>query len=148
MPDQVMMLKPSRFVKPTIHTPFHIDFGWWERNEREMRVYLRSHLCSKHREMYEEYSNSDQIDWVDPRTAEVKRIDGLVFQLRSHCSKQPDYITPATSVVDAVFRVFLVNDNQPLSPHELGEKIGKDAGLILKVIGGRTVYKGLRPVMD
>ncbi len=148
MPDQVTTLKPSRYVKPTVNTPFHIDFDWWERNDREMRVYLRSHLCAQHRALYEEQAGADQIDWVDPRTAEVKRMDGLVFQLRSHCSKQADYITPTTSVVDAVFRLFLVNDNQPLSPGEIADKIGKDAELILKAIGGRTVYKGLRPVME
>jgi hypothetical protein len=138
----------ARLLKPTVNTPYHIDFDWWERNQREMRVYMRSHLCPMHREMYAESTDTDQIDWVDPKTAEVKQLDGLVFKLRSHCSKQPDYITPNTSVIDAVFRVFLVNDNQPLTPQELADKIGKDADLILKTISGRTVYKGLRPVLE
>lgn len=143
MPDQ----KAPRFHKPTVDTPFHIDYDWWERNQSEMRVYLLSHLCPAHREMYAEGADIELIDWVDPDTAEVKPIDGLVLQLQTHCSKQPDYITPNTSVVDAVFRVFLVNANQPLTPRQLAEKIGKNEELILKAIGGRTVYKGLRPVI-
>jgi hypothetical protein len=147
MPDPVTA-KPSRLLRPTVDTPFHIDFDWWERTGRELRVYMRSHLCPMHRDMYADSLEVGQIDWVDPNTAEVKQVDGLMFQLRVHCSKQADYIVPTTSVVDAVFRVFLVNHNQPLSPHQLSEKIGKDARLILKTISGRTVYRGLRPVPD
>lgn len=144
--DQVTTPRPIHRLKPTVDTLFHIESDWWERNEREMRVYLRSHLCSMHREAYADQTGPDQIDLVDPYTAEVKVVDGLIYQLRSHCSQQPDYITPNTSVVDAVFRVFLANDNQPLSPRQLAESIGKSADLILKAISGRTVYKGLRPV--
>ena len=114
---------------------------------RDLRVYLKSHLCDLHREMYAEAS-ADPVDWVDAHTAEVKPIDGILYELRTHCSLQPDYIHDLTSVVDAVFRVFMVNDNQPMSPRELGERIGKDPELILKAISGKTVYKGLRPVME
>ncbi len=147
MPDQPTAPRPLRLLKPTVDTPFHIDFEWWERNQREMRVYLRSHLCPQHREA-EELQDIDQIDWVNPHTAEVKQMDGLVFYLRSHCSKQADFITPNTSVVDAIFRVFMVNGNEAMTPNQLADKIGKNAELILKAIGGRTVYKGLRPIFD
>ncbi|MBN1888398.1 MAG: hypothetical protein JW850_10425 [Thermoflexales bacterium] len=146
MPGQVTF-KSSRLVKPTVDTPFHIDFDWWERSGGNLRVYMRSHLCPTHRDMYAEVSNVSQIDWIDPYTAEVKQVDGLVFQLRTHCSRQSGYITSSTAVVDAIFRVFLVNDNEPLSPNELSEKIGKRADLILKTISGREVYRGLRPVL-
>lgn len=145
MTTPVPALKPSQFIKPTPDTPYHIDYEWWNRADRDLRVYLKSHLCEFHREMYADPSTDDWIDWVDAHTAEVKRIDGILYQLRVHCSQQPDYITESTSLVDAVFRVFLVNDNQPLSPRQLGERIGKDPDLILKTLSGKTVYKGLRP---
>jgi hypothetical protein len=148
MTNPVPALKPSRFIKPTLDTPYHIDFGWWNRTDRDLRVYLKSHLCDLHREMYAETPADDQVDWVDPYTAEIKRVDGILYQLRSHCSQQPEYITDLTSVVDAIFRVFLVNNNQPMSPRELAERIGKDPELILKTISGKTVYKGLRPVTE
>ena len=51
-------------------------------------------------------------------------------------------------LVHAVFRVFMVNDNQPMNTRELGERIGKDPELILRTISGKTVYQGLRPVME
>jgi hypothetical protein len=144
MTTPVPTVKP-KFIKPTLDTPYHIDFEWWNKTERDLRVYLKSHLCDLHREMYADPSVDDKMDWVDAQTAEVTRIDGILYQLRVHCSQQPEYITEATSLVDAVLRVFLVNDNQPLSPRTLGERIGKDADLILKTISGKTVYKGLRP---
>lgn len=145
MTTLVPALKPSRFIKPTLDTPYHIDFEWWNKADRDLRVYLKSHLCEMHREIYAESSANDSIDWVDAQIAEVKPIDGILYQLRVHCSQQPDYITEFTSVVDAIFRVFLVNDNQPLSPRQLGERIRKDPDLILKTISGKMVYKGIRP---
>ena len=138
----------SNFIRPTLDTPYHIDFEWWDKAERDLRVYLKSHLCDLHREMYADPTADDKMDWVDVHTAEVKRIDGILYQLRVHCSQQSDYLTESTSLVDAVFRVFLVNDNQSLSPRQLGERIGKDAELILKTISGKTVYKGLRPAAE
>ena len=147
MTTPVPALKPSRLIKPTLDTPYHIDFDWWSKAGRDLRVYLKSHLCDLHREMYAEAS-ADSVDWVDAHTAEVKPIDGILYELRTHCSLQPDYIHDLTSVVDAVFRVFMVNDNQPMNPRELGERIGKDPELILRTISGKTVYQGLRPVME
>ena len=37
------MAEVKRFslVKPTVDTPFHIDFAWWKKNERDWHVYLR-----------------------------------------------------------------------------------------------------------
>ena len=148
MTDPVPASKTLRFIKPSLDTPYHIDFGWWDKADRNLRIYLKSHLCAVHREVYAESSADRPIDWVDPYTAEVKQLDGILYQLRTHCSPQPGYITNDTSVVDAVFRVFLVNENQPLSPRELAERIGKDPELILKTISGKTVYKGLRPVAE
>jgi hypothetical protein len=143
----VPALKPSRLIKPTLDTPYHIDFDWWNKADRDLRVYLKSHLCDLHREMYAEAS-AEPVDWVDAHTAEVKPIDGILYELRTHCSLQPDYIHDLTSIVDAVFRVFRVNDNQPMNTRELGERIGKDPELILRTISGKTVYQGLRPVME
>lgn len=48
------MTEAKRFslVKPTAETPFHIDFEWWKKNERDWHVYLRSLLCAEHREAF------------------------------------------------------------------------------------------------
>jgi hypothetical protein len=139
-------LKPARSLRPTLDTPFHIDYDWWTKADRDLRVYLRSHLCAEHRAQNAEFGlDAEMIDWIDPQTAEVKRMDGLVLQMRTHCARQPDYITEHTSIVDAAVRVFLTNDNQPLTPKQLAERIERDAETILKTLGGKQVYQGLRP---
>jgi hypothetical protein len=138
--------KPARSLRPTLDTPFHIDYDWWRKSNRDLRVYLRSHLCHEHRaQIAESGSNLDMIDWVDPLTAEVIRRDGLVQLMRTHCSQQPDYISDHTSIVDAAFRVFLINDNEPLTPHQLAERLERDPETVLKTLSGRQVYQGLRP---
>ncbi len=140
----------TRLVKPTLNTPFHIDYSWWERESRELRVYLQSHLCSDHQAKYQSLEEADQIDWVDPDTAEVQRLDGLQHALRTHCSQQPGYVEPHTSLVDAIFRVFLANGNTPLTPVELAERVARpnQASTILKTLSGGRVYKGLRPCLN
>ena len=139
--------KPARSLRPTLDTLFHIDYDWWSKGDRDLRVYLRSHLCAEHRALIDDAgSNLDMIDWVDPRTAEVKRRDGLVQLMRNHCSQRPDYIAEHTSIVDAVFRIFLVNDNEPLTARQLADRIEREPEIVLKTLAGKQVYQGLRPV--
>jgi hypothetical protein len=63
-------------------------------------------------------------------------------------AEDPNFINPQTSLVDSIFRVFLANNNTPLSPRELAERTGRDANTILKTLGGMRIYKGIRPHMD
>ncbi len=142
----------SRLVKPTLKTKFHIDFGWWERESREYRVYLTSHLCPEHKAAFAEYDAAaadDVMDAIDPETAEVRQEDAVQHTLRTHCSHAEGFITPHTSLVDAVFRVFIANGNQPLTPEELAERIERpgQGNTILRTLSGARVYKGLRPAV-
>ena len=132
-------------VRPTLDTRFHIDFGWWEKAERDWEVYLRSHLCDLHKAAYADLETSSVVDSVDPVTAEVTRVPGIQHIMITHCSHQPDYTTPQTTLVDAVFRVFMANSNTPRSSRELAEQLGRQAPTILKTFSGPRVYKGIRP---
>lgn len=133
-------------IKPTLDTPFHIDFEWWKTHDNNWRVFLYSCLCPDHQKLFENQSEEGMIDWVDPETAEVRLVDGLQSTLMSHCVKEPGFVTANTAMVDAIFRVFLSNGNQPLNVQELSEKIGKSADTILRTIAGVQVYKGIRSV--
>ncbi len=137
----------SRRIKPTLDTMFHIDYDWWERDPEELRVYLLSHLTPEQRAFFAEHRDTEEIDWVDEDTAEVRKVDALQRALQE-ASQKPDFITTHTSLVDAIFRVFLANGNQPLTPVELGEQIGRPPMTILRMLSGGTVYKGLRPVIE
>lgn len=134
-------------VKPTLDTPFHIDFSWWERSNLSLSTELRAHLCPMHREVFSTHTDVERIDWVDERTGEVTQVDGLQHILRVHCSKQPDYIRDDLSIVDVVLRVFLANGNKPLNCRELSAIVRRPPERILGTIGGLRVYKGIRPVV-
>ncbi len=137
--------KPIRSLRPTLDTPFHIDYDWWNKGDRDLRVYLRSHLCREHRLQYAE-TDADIIDWVDPHTAEVTRMDGLLLVMRTHCAQEPDFVADYTSIVDAAFRIFLINGNQPLNSREIADQINRDADTVLRTLGGKQVYQGIRPI--
>ncbi len=139
--------KPIRSLRPTLDTPFHIDYEWWNKGDRDLRVYLRSHLCAEHRAQRAEASlDGDLVDAIDPATAEVRRVDALVLLMQAHCARQSDFISEHSGIVDAAFRVFLTNDNHPLTPRELAEQLNRDADTILRTIGGKQVYQGIRPI--
>lgn len=141
------MAEVKRFslVKPTVDTPFHIDFAWWKKNERDWHVYLRSLLCAEHQETFANVEEGQTIDWIDPATAEVKPVEGVQNALMTHCVKQPDFLTSQTALVEAVFRLFLTNGNVPMSSGELGARLKRPAETILRTLAGARVYKGIRP---
>lgn len=132
-------------VKPTLQTPFHIDFDWWQKNERDWHVYLRSLLCLEHQELFAELQEGEMIDWVDLKTAEVKTVEGIQHTLLSHCARRPEFVTEHTAMVEAVFRLFFTNENMPMNSEELGAQLGRPAQTILRTLSGPRVYKGLRP---
>lgn len=141
------MTEAKRFslVKPTVDTPFHVDFEWWKKNERDWHVYLRSLLCAEHQESFANVEEGETIDWVDPVTAEVKPVEGVQNALMTHCVKQPDFLTVQTALVEAVFRIFLANGNMPMTSKELGARLSRPADTILRTLAGARVYKGIRP---
>jgi len=138
--------KKFSLVKPTLDTPFHIDFDWWKAHDSDWRVFLYNLLCEEHQDAYKDQDINVIVDFVDPVTAEVTAVDGLLHTLLNHCAKQPDFITRDSSLVSIVFRVFLANNNQPLSPNDLSNLINRPANTILTTLSGTTVYKGIRPV--
>jgi len=141
----VQTRRPS-LVKPTLKTPFHIDFDWWQKNERDWHVYLRSLLCPEHQELFTDVREGEMIDWVDAKTAEVKPVNGIQHAIMSHCARRPEFVTEQTAMVEAVFRLFLTNDNQPMTSEELGGLLNRSPMTILRTLSGPRVYKGLRPL--
>ncbi|MBM3151640.1 MAG: hypothetical protein FJZ96_05465 [Chloroflexi bacterium] len=139
-------LKRPSLIKPSIKTPFHIDFAWWQENDRNWRVELGSMLCPEHQEAFPDNVSDRMLDWIDPHTAEVRQIDAIQHILISHCARQSDFLTEHTAMVDAVFRLLLANGNTPMTPEELGSRLNRPPDTILRTLAGVRVYKGLRPV--
>ncbi len=140
--------KRRSLIKPQLTSPFKIDFDWWQKHDRDWRVYLRDFLCDEHKTMFEDIENDEMIDWVDPKTAEITRVDGLLHVLITHCAKQEGFVSKNMALVDSVFRILLSNGNRPTTPEELGEILNRPASTILRTLSGVRVYKGIRPVLD
>lgn len=135
-------------VKPNLQTHFHIDFDWWQQNENDWHVHLRSLLCQEHQEKLSNMPAGTIIDDVDPVTAEVHPMDGLQQVILSHCARQPNFVTGQTQLVEGVFRIFLANGNTPLTASELAQRLGRPANTILITLSGPRVYKGIRPMRN
>jgi hypothetical protein len=137
--------KKLSLLKPTLQTPFHIDFEWWQANDNNWHVALESLLCPEHQAAFADLPEGQMIDWVDPETAEVRQLDGLQNTLLAHCAQQPGFLDEHTALVEAVFRLMLTNGNTPMSVEELSRQLNRPGDLILKTIAGARIYKGLRP---
>jgi hypothetical protein len=141
-------VKRTSRVRPTTQTHFHIDFNWWQEQDRDWRVFLQSLLCIEHQQIFAELPENHMVDFVDPLTAEVNQVDGLQHVLITHCATQEGFISPHTTLVDAIFRTFLASGNMAMTPMELSQHSGRSPDLILRVLTGERIYRGLRPVVE
>jgi hypothetical protein len=136
----------ARYVKPTLDTKFHIDFAWWEKQENKFKVQLRSQACPECLINYDD-AESQMFDWVDSETGEVFQIDLLWHLIYKHCGQNPDFIEESMALTTAIFRAFIANNNAPLTTDEIHKIVKqKSPSLILRTVGGHTVYQGIRPV--
>ena len=136
-----------RTLRPTVNTKFHIDFSWWEKQNKDIRVFMRDLLCSECRETVGKLSEVQLVDMVDPETAEVTKVDAIWEAIRACCSLKPDYITPDTPLLDSIFRTFLANGNKPLSILDLHKRLDKrPPETILRMLTRGRVYLGIKPV--
>ncbi len=135
----------SGFIKPTLDTPFHIDYSWWQSGKYDLRVELLKHMCPEHQALYRQQTGVT-VDWIDWETGEVRQVDGAHYIITKHCSQQPGYITQGGTLLEMIFRVFLSNGNQPLSAREISALVGQPPEQVLSVISQQgSKYKGLRP---
>ncbi|HOZ38900.1 MAG TPA: hypothetical protein PLH64_09160 [Anaerolineaceae bacterium] len=140
------MLSKSSLIKPGLTTKFRVDLEWWKLQDQNWRNSLVTFMCPSHQALFAQSNDAKEMDLVNPDTGEVSRGDGLIQTLVEHCALQEGFISSDSPLVDSVFKVFIVNRNQPLNAIELAERIGKPADTILRTIGTTRVYKGIRPV--
>ncbi len=133
--------------KLTVDTKFQLDMVWWERQGRNFRLYVWDQLCDECREQIPTHVGTEEVDWIDPETAEVKKADALLQCLLSVCARKPDYIHSGLPLVTAIFRILLINGNKPMSARELHEHIPwKSPELILAALKTAQHELGIFPV--
>jgi hypothetical protein len=139
----------SPWFRPTLDTKFHIDFDWWEQSGRNFRVYLYSQLCEECRSRFPSHYGTEEVDWVNPETGEVRRTDALWECLRNRCINERDFISESVPLTAAAFRAFLANNNEPMTPVELHDWLKwQTPEAILRVLSARQVYMGIRPIFE
>lgn len=136
-----------KLYRPTENTKFHIDYGWFEKNDQDVKVLIRKCLTPDQQENLPDHSDN-LYDYVDDRTGEVAQVDPILHLIRSQNANDPSFITTRTPVAEAAFRVFLVSNNQPMTPLELSQRLSRKPTEILAQLGGRVVYNGIRPMAE
>lgn len=132
--------------KATRDTKFHIDYEWWEQSQLDLKTYLYTRLKIGDEAMLD--PEIEQVDLVDPETGEVQRVDGFQYVIQTYFSQLPDDFAQQSSLVDAVFAVLLANANRPMTAKEIAKRVKRSPDVVLKTLGGPTVYQGIRPLFD
>ena len=98
---------------------YYIDLRWYDRTNRSFRVVAEKRFCpSCQAKIGSEVQ--ERVPTLDPKTGrvvyEMRNVpygSNPTSIIRSCCSKERGYITAEMPVLEAVFRVFLMNGNQP-----------------------------------
>lgn len=135
----------SRFglARPTVDTPFHVDWSWFERNQLDSEQVIRDQLCPAcaRRLVGEE---PQDVDAVDLATGEIRMTDSLREAISAHCQWQPGYLSIEQPLAQVLLRLFLANHNQPQSVTEIARRIGRhDDDQLLRLLVSGTVRNGI-----
>jgi methyltransferase-like protein len=139
-------LKPSLLKRVDADTKFNIDYEWWDKSQLDLKTYLYSRLSIGDEANLD--TEAEEVDLVHSETGEVRRVDGFQYVVQTYFNQLPEDFVAKTSLVDAVFYVLLANANQPMSVAEIAERVQRSVPVVLKTIGGTTVYQGIRPILD
>lgn len=133
-------------AQPMISTFFHIDWDWFERNNLSAIGMIRHQLSQTYQERFADGLKVKEIDYVDPETAEVLRIDNMREAILAHCQWEPDYISTEMPLAQSIFRIFLANNNQQQTVIQLAERLGRrDTRTILRALTASGVQYGIVP---
>lgn len=129
-------------ARTDVHTPFHIDLGWWEGRGRSLRRFFAAILDEDEADL----SNGAPLDYIDPATAEVYRLDPIWVRVLIERAHRPGYITSTTPLTNAMLRALIENVNQPMSAVELHRRINRaNPETFLRVLKTARTEYGITP---
>ncbi|MBU6361407.1 MAG: hypothetical protein WCL57_11965 [Chloroflexota bacterium] len=135
-----------KFFRPTEQTKFHIDYNWFDEKGQDVNVLIQKYLTAEQLERLGNSPNTTSYDYIDEDTGEVQHVNAAVKMIRDESAKAPDFISARTPVFEAAFRIFLVNNNKPLTTIELAAMMGRRSSDVLTQLSGRVVYNGIKPI--
>jgi len=139
-------IKSVHLRRVTPETRFYIDYNWWEEGHLDLRTYLLARLSLGNEGGAE--LPAERIDLVDAKTGEVRQVDAFQYLIQNYFSRHGNELATQGSIVDAVFSVLLANGNQPMTAHEIAERVQRPTDLLMKTFGGPQIYNGIRPLFD
>jgi hypothetical protein len=126
-----------------VNTPFHIDLNWWSEHGRNLGRFLAEIVGAES----DARTSEAPVDFIHPRTGEVRQIDPLWVRVLIERAYQPDYITPSTPLTNALLRALLENVNEPMTPVELHRRLNRsNPATLLRVLKATRSEYGIVPV--
>jgi hypothetical protein len=112
-------------------TSYYIDQGWYDEAGLSFQDVIHARMCATCRERAAAGEEEEQRHTVyDPKTRrasfEVRRVpfaSNPIKRIREDCSAKKGYIAPDMSTLEAVFRVYLLNGNQPMPLSHVREQL-------------------------
>jgi hypothetical protein len=110
---------------------FVIDTTWFDENGYSFDDFVQSRMCDACQGRLDE-EVEERYTVLDKKTGrasfEIRRArygSSPIRVIRDCCSKKRHYITPDMPTLEAVFRVYLANGNQPLNLGQVREQLAE-----------------------
>ncbi len=143
-------------------TRYHIDTTWFDNSSLSFVDIVQARMCESCRERLGEEVEDRQPVFdrtTGKMTFEVRRVaygSNPIRVIRDCCSRKKNFIIPDMATLEAIFRIFLANGNQPMPVSHVREQLqewcpgGGCQWLLLtneqmERLLSRDAYYGLRP---
>ena len=109
-------------------TRYFIDEKWFTVHNKSFRAVAQTRMCPSCRKKLGT-EVQERVPTVDARGRVVYEMRSVPFasnplsEIRKHCSKENGFLTAETPVLEALFRVFLANGNQPIDLESIREQL-------------------------
>ncbi len=122
-------LEPVEVEQPAI--PYFVDQAWFDANDLSYHEVVAGRMCDAcqaragagevEEERYTDYDAKTRRAFQ--RTRQVPFASNPVKRIREDCSAKKGFITPDMPTLEAVFRIYLANGNQPMPLSHVREQL-------------------------
>ena len=135
-------------MRPTGDTPFQINWSWFERNNINAQSLVRNQLNYKWRQRFDNGLEIKEVDYINSETGEVFKMDNMREAILAECQWEPDYITRDMPLLQSILRLFLANNNQPMTVVEMARRLERhDSNAILNLLTASKIQNGIIAIL-
>jgi len=119
---------------------YAIDLNWYQTKGRSFALISLTRMCEQHQAAMESQS-------LPTDEAELSaNIASILSTIRDCCSQRGDFITPFTPLAEAIFRLFLANNGEPLSIAEIQAGLNERMGY--SVVATKATPEVIRRLLE